>query len=270
MSGEQALPSFQQVRYFAFRGDFKANAVGIDILNAGSLFCCDHQSMWMNDVPHLLNRMWFRLSVQKQALHVGLPCQVLGLAKGLLCLLIIVVGIMELKQAWRLPGLPQAQIEKDDWLPVSILDGCVNDGIIEFTLKQQHGQSGTGQVFLTMCERYGDIILARVPSIVEVGYRHTNEGDSSSKGCCQRLCHQIRGPCRYQECSRQQPYIEFEGVPGIEHHPPSIRRRRYLFWRWIARGRMLRWGRRLLRQRGRSICCIACSGPIISFKLYIC
>src|SRR5579859_4006600 len=111
--------------------------------------------MWMNDAPHLLKRLRFKLSVQKQVLHFGLLRQVLSSAKGFFRLLIIVVRVMELKQARRWPRMSVAEIEKDDWLPIGMRECCVNDCIVEFTLRHQHGQGRTGQVFFTVGERYG-------------------------------------------------------------------------------------------------------------------
>jgi len=62
--------------------------------------------MGMHDAPNLLNSMQFKLPVQKTG--ASLWTSVLGtrLVQSLLCLLIIVVRVMMLKQALRLLGIP--------------------------------------------------------------------------------------------------------------------------------------------------------------------
>src|SRR5581483_9306555 len=102
-------------------------------------------------------------------------------------------------------------------------------------------------------DRYGQVFLTLVTGIVEVGYPHANDSDRSSKGGCQRLCQQVRCPCRDYQCRCQQSDGEFEGVPGVEHLSSSVRRRRRLFCPWLLRRGVARWGRRLLRERGRTI-----------------
>src|SRR5205807_5303630 len=122
-----------------------------------------------------------------------------------------------------------------------------------------------------MGDHYGHMFLTLVTSIVDIGYPHANERDRSSKGGRQRLCHQVRCPCSYHQCRCQQPYVKLEGVPGVEHYSSCVRRRRRRFSPWIMCRWAFSWGCLLLRECGRTICCMAHSGRIISiFKMVTC
>src|SRR5690349_20211206 len=110
----------------------------------------------------------------------------LGSPKGLLCLLIIVVRIMQLKQVRRSPGPLAAQIEKDDRLAIGLSECRVNNDIIEFMLRHQHSQRGTRQVFFIMGDHHRDMFLALMTGIGEEGYPHADERYNTSKGGCQR------------------------------------------------------------------------------------
>src|SRR5215469_9426146 len=93
------LPAFKEMGHFTGRSQLIADTIRVDVNNFWGNLSSDYSIMRMNHLPHTCNSLRFLLPVHKATIDFRLSRQIFSFAKGFFSLLVIIIGISELKQA---------------------------------------------------------------------------------------------------------------------------------------------------------------------------